>query len=70
MTWGNGEEFTDEEFNQLIEHESKYQIAVNYEEGDIFFMDNIKFKHGRTPFQGTRKVGVMIGNTVARKTSP
>ena len=45
-------------------------MGVNYEEGDIFLLDNVKFRHGRTPFEGTRKVGVLMGNPVPRKTTP
>lgn len=69
-TWGNGEELSTEDFNEFVAVDTKYQLAVNYEEGDIFLIDNIKFKHGRTPYQGKRKVGVLMGNPVSRKISP
>lgn len=66
VMWGNKEELTKEEFFLLAQINSKYEILVNYEVGDIFLMDNIKFKHGRTPFIGPRKVGALMGNKVRR----
>jgi len=44
----------------------KFQMNIPYEEGDIFVLDNIMTAHGRTPFQGARKIGVMLGDEIDR----
>ena len=67
--WGNEEDLTQEELFQFAQLNAKYQINVAYEKGDIFLLDNIKFKHGRTPFIGTRRIGALMGDKVWRKTS-
>ena len=41
-------------------------MTISYEEGDIFVLDNIMTSHGRTPFIGERKVGVMLGDEIHR----
>ena len=66
--WGNGELLSNDEFYQLAQLYQKYQIIITYEPGDVFLLDNIKFKHGRSPYMGERRVGALMGNTVARKT--
>jgi len=41
-------------------------MSIPYEEGDIFVLDNIMTMHGRTPFAGERKIGVLIGDFMDR----
>lgn len=70
VIWGNGEDITPDEMYQFAFLNSKYQVNVTYEPGDIFLMDNIKFKHGRTPFIGSRRIGALMGDRVNRKLTP
>jgi hypothetical protein len=66
--WGNGQELSYEEEKDILECHRRFQLAIPYEEGDIFLLDNIKFCHGRTPFTGgtTRKIGVLLGDRLNR----
>ncbi len=50
--WGNGESLTEEELYDFAALYAKYTLYVAYEPGDMFLLDNIKFKHGRTPYIG------------------
>ena len=52
----------------IAEMIQKYQAIVSDEKGDIYLLDNIKFKHGRSPFVGPRKVGALMGDTITRRT--
>ena len=64
--WGNGEELSYEEEKTILEMNQKFQMTIPYEEGDIFVLDNVMTAHGRTPFTGARKIGVMLGDNISR----
>ena len=68
--WGDGEPLSDAEWREFITLQARYTLFVPYEAGDVFLIDNVKFKHGRTPFEGPRKVGALMGNPVDRKVTP
>ena len=68
--WGDGSEVSHDELYELAAHYRKYEILVAYEPGDIFFLDNIKFKHGRLPYLGPREAGALLGQRVRRQTAP
>ena len=65
--WGNREELSQDERHEFAQINAKYRVFVTYEQGDIFLLDNVKFKHGRTPYIGTRVEGVLMGDKVKRK---
>lgn len=65
-TWGNGEQLSYEEEKTILEINRRFQMTIAYEEGDIFLLDNIMTAHGRTPFTGARKIGVMLGDDINR----
>ena len=66
-TWGNGEELSNHEEKLILQTMKKFQINVKYEQGDIFVLDNVMTSHGRTPFTGARKIGVVLGDEITRK---
>ncbi|WP_460200560.1 TauD/TfdA family dioxygenase [Scytonema sp. NUACC21] len=37
-------------------------IVVNWQQGDILFLDNLRFGHGRKPFRGKRQILVSLGS--------
>jgi hypothetical protein len=64
--WGDGSELSYDEEKTILEVMKKFQITIPYEKGDIMAIDNCMVAHGRTPFSGARKVGVMLGDEVQR----
>ena len=65
--WGNNEELSYEEEKTILKMNCKFQMTVPYEEGDIFLLDNVMVAHGRTPFTGARKIGVILGDEIKRE---
>lgn len=70
-SWGDGEDFTDEELNILIENAERNIISENWENGDIILLENHYFTHGRIPYDkgDNREIGVIMGNKVIRTKS-
>lgn len=65
--WGNGEKFDDglvETINASIE---KIKTSVKWNKGDLLWVDNLKFMHGRKPFKGNRKIMVVMTSEFSGK---
>jgi hypothetical protein len=67
-SWGNGEEFTNEELNIFIRNSERNIIYESWEKGSIILLDNHYFTHGRIPYEkgDKREIGVIMGNKVIR----
>jgi alpha-ketoglutarate-dependent taurine dioxygenase len=58
--YGNGEEITKEEIEEVFAAYTKACIEFKWEAGDVLFLDNMLTSHGRNPYQGDRKIIVSI----------
>jgi len=64
--WGNGDEFTDEEYAMIEELFTANSIRFDWEDGDIIVADNLAWAHGRYPFEGERNILAIMGEPYAR----
>lgn len=60
--WGNGEKFENAFIEKLNASMDKLSFDVKWNEGDLVWVDNLKFMHGRKPFKGKRKLMVIMTN--------
>lgn len=56
-----GESMSHEEISEFHELTEKFAIDIEWEEGDVAILDNLRFSHGRAPFEGTRRLQVAMG---------
>lgn len=57
---GDGTEFTQLEIQNIIDAYTQEKIQFAWKRGDILILDNILMAHGRTPFNGDRKIAVSM----------
>ena len=66
--YGNGEEFSDEDIEIIHAAFAKYRVAIQWENGLIAILDNVRWTHARlayTLFPGDKRIlGVALGNPV------
>ncbi|MCF2151637.1 TauD/TfdA family dioxygenase [Desmonostoc muscorum LEGE 12446] len=60
-TLGNGTPFTRQDIEAIWDAVIAETIVFNWQQGDVLFLDNFRFGHGRKPFRGKRKVLVSLG---------
>ncbi|WP_430408771.1 TauD/TfdA family dioxygenase [Kordia sp.] len=58
--FGDGTEISKEEIEEIKNAYEKATITFPWEEGDVLFLDNMLFSHGRRPYKGERKIIVSI----------
>lgn len=58
--FGDGTEISKEEIEEIKTAYEKATIAFPWEKGDVLFLDNMLFSHGRRPYEGERKIIVSI----------
>ena len=58
--FGDGTEISKEEILELKNAYRQATVAFPWQEGDVLFLDNMLFSHGRNPYQGERKIIVSI----------
>lgn len=58
--FGDGTEITKEEVEELKTAYRKATTEFAWEKGDVLFLDNMLFSHGRNPYKGERKIIVSI----------
>jgi hypothetical protein len=56
VSFGDGEPISREDFNHIIDIYDKNTIEIIQRPGDIIYIDNLRFSHGRTTFKGNREV--------------
>ena len=65
--WGDGSEITDEEIGEMRKAFDDSTLFIQLKEGEMMFIENLLLSHGRTSYEGKRKVGVLISPNVHRK---
>ena len=68
--WGDGSEFSSEEmaaFNEL--HQTSYSEELELVSGDMVVLDNFRWCHGRSPYEGNRELFVAMSRPVGRTTA-
>lgn len=58
--FGNGEEISKEEIEEIKVAYKKATVEFSWKKGDVIFLDNLLFSHGRNPYKGERKIIVSI----------
>lgn len=58
--FGDGTEISEEEIKELKNAYNKSITEFTWNKGDVLFLDNMLFSHGRNPYQGQRKIIVSI----------
>jgi len=57
----DGTQIPDATIARVHEVLTRNTIKVEWQRGDVLFLDNMRFMHGRMPFSGTRKLHVALG---------
>lgn len=58
--FGDGTEISKEEIEEIRLAYKKATVEFPWEKGDVLFLDNMLFSHGRNPYKGERKIIVSI----------
>lgn len=58
--FGDGTEISEAEIEEIKTAYHKATVAFPWEKGDVLFLDNMLFSHGRNPYKGERKIIVSI----------
>ncbi|WP_414516552.1 TauD/TfdA family dioxygenase [Nostoc sp. PCC 9305] len=61
-TLGNGTPFTRKDIEAIWDAVIAETIVFNWQQGDVLFLDNFRFGHGRWPFRGKRQLLVSFGS--------
>ena len=64
--WGDGSEFSDEELKEIRHAHDLSTIELILNEGDVVVIDNLRVKHGRTPYTGERALGLFLSDMISR----
>lgn len=65
--FGDGTEFSGEELAEIRRAYDESAIHLHLEPGDVVVVvDNLRVSHGRTPYRGSRLLGVAISDSVNR----
>lgn len=54
--FGNGEEISDEELQRINAAFKAHTLEFSWQIGDVLWLDNMQYAHGRRSFKGVRKV--------------
>lgn len=60
--FGDGSPIPDETLNRVNDTFNRHAYGVPWQVGDVLFIDNMRFAHGRAPFKGARKLHVAMAN--------
>jgi hypothetical protein len=70
MTFGDDSEITDEERQLWVDIYDAYGIPLEWKQGDLAFVCNYRFAHGRPGFElgpgEKRQLGVVLGETFSK----
>jgi hypothetical protein len=58
--FGDGTEISRQEIEEIRIAYKKSTVEFPWEKGDVLFLDNMLFSHGRNPYKGARKIIVSI----------
>ena len=60
-TFGDGEPIPDATIQAVLDALAHHTRHLDWQEGDVALVDNMRWMHGRAPFTGTRRVLVAMG---------
>jgi alpha-ketoglutarate-dependent taurine dioxygenase len=60
VTYGDGEPIDLDDVGPLYDVTEKIQVALPWQKGDVYLLDNILIGHGRNTFEGERKIRVSL----------
>jgi hypothetical protein len=60
-TFGDGGQIPDITIRHVLEVLSKHTENIDWQDGDLTIIDNMRWMHGRSPFTGVRKVLAAMG---------
>eukprot|EP00040_Diaphanoeca_grandis_P041452 m.262974 g.262974 ORF g.262974 m.262974 type:complete len:325 (-) comp47923_c0_seq1:307-1281(-) len=67
FTWGDGSPFTAVDHAIVTDSSIKAEDRHVWKLGDVLVIDNLRTMHGRQPFDGVRKLGVLLGDEMKRE---
>ncbi len=59
--FGDGEPIPDATIERILQVLSQHTENIDWQDGDLSIIDNMRWMHGRSPFTGTRKVLAAMG---------
>lgn len=59
-TYGDGSVIPDEVVKTVQDVLTEHTLPVQWQPGDVLIIDNMRYMHGRLPFEGTRKLHVAM----------
>lgn len=59
---GDETPITETDYNAITDAYEKAKVTFGWEAGDVLWLDNMRFTHGRNPFDGDRKVLVAMAD--------
>jgi hypothetical protein len=59
--FGDGEPIPDATIERILEVLTKHTRNIDWQDGDVSIIDNMRWMHGRSPYTGTRKVLAAMG---------
>lgn len=60
--YGDGSSIPDEIIHRVNAAFNRHAYGVPWQAGDVLFIDNMRFTHGRAPFKGARRLHVAMAN--------
>ena len=64
--WGDGSPLGDDELGALRAIHERCTVNLQLVAGDLLVVDNLRVAHGRSPFQGARRMGLLLSDMVKR----
>ncbi|CAE7244443.1 ddaC [Symbiodinium pilosum] len=64
--WGDGTELSEQELSEIRKAYSDSTEYIRLDAGDVLVLDNLRVVHGRTPYSGSRLLGLLLSDMVPR----
>mmetsp|Transcript_31272 Transcript_31272/g.58304 ORF Transcript_31272/g.58304 Transcript_31272/m.58304 type:complete len:92 (+) Transcript_31272:131-406(+) len=65
--WGDGSDILQDEIDHLRQVYLDSSVEVLLESGDAVIVDNLQWAHGRLPYEGLRKMGLIMSPLLPRQ---